>query len=85
MKFSEYLLNTEDEYNGHKQTTVKKLALEEGVALCKELEELCEFNYNFVIELCTDGCYTIWQKDFWEENEHPLHHRDRMILGVTNG
>ena len=81
MNFAKFLLETENEYAGHKQTEIKGLSIEDGIALCKELEELEPF-YSFVVELWSDGNYTIWQKDFFEEG-NPTG-RDRMILGVDN-
>ena len=81
MNFAKFLLETETEYNGHKQTEIKGLSIEDGMKLCKELEEL-EPYYAFVIELWSTGDYTIWQKDFFEEG-NPTG-RDRMILGVDN-
>lgn len=81
MSFAEFLLNTPNEYAGHKQTEIKGLSIEDGMKLCKELEELEPF-YSFVVELWSDGNYTIWQKYFFEEG-NPTG-RDRMILGVDN-
>ena len=81
MNFAKFLLETENEYEGHKQTEIKGLSIEDGIALCKELEEL-EPEYSFVLELWTDGNYTIYQKSFFEEG-NPTG-RDRMILGVDN-
>ena len=79
MNFAKFLLETENEYAGHKQTEIKGLSIEDGMKLCKELEEL-EPEYSFVLEVWTDGNYTIWQKYFFEEG-NPTG-RDRMILGV---
>ena len=81
MNFAKFLLETENEYAGHKQTEIKGLSIEDGMKLCKELEALEPF-YSFVVELWSDGNYTIWQKDFFEEG-NPTG-RDRMILGVDN-
>ena len=81
MNFAKFLLETENEYNSHKQTEIKGLSIEDGVALCKELEEL-ESEYSFVLELWSDGNYTIYQKGYFPEG-NPTG-RDRMILGVDN-
>ena len=81
MNFAKFLLETENEYNSHKQTEVKGLPIEEGMKLCKELEELEPF-YSFVVELWSDGNYTIYQKNFFDVG-NPTG-RDRMILGVEN-
>ena len=81
MSFAEFLLNTPNEYQGHKQTEIKGLSIEDGMKLCKELEEL-EPHYAFVIELWSTGDYTIYQKGYFPEG-NPTG-RDRMILGVNN-
>lgn len=81
MNFAKFLLETENEYAGHKQTVIKGLSIEDGMELCKELEEL-EPKYSFVLELWTDGNYTIYQKNFFDAR-NPTG-RDRMILGVDN-
>ena len=81
MNFAKFLLETENEYNGNKQTEIKGLSIEDGMKLCKELEEI-EPYYAFVIELWSTGDYTIYQKDFFEEG-NPTG-RDKMILGVNN-
>lgn len=81
LSFAEFLLNTPNEYNSHKQTEIKGLSIEDGMKLCKELEEL-EPYYAFVIELWSTGDYTIYQKGYFPEG-NPTG-RDRMILGVNN-
>ena len=43
MSFAEFLLNTPNEYTRHKQTEIKGLSIEDGMRLCKELEELEPF------------------------------------------
>lgn len=82
MNFAKFLLETENEYNGHKQTEIKGLSVKKGLKLCKKLEELTDKQYSFVLELWSDGCYTIWQKDYFEDG-NPTG-KDRMILGVDN-
>lgn len=81
---AEFLLKTKDEYNGHLQTQVKGLSIKKGVHLCKELEEYTNDKHSFVLEVWSDGNYTIYQKDYWKAGEHPLGHTDRIILGVGN-
>lgn len=81
LSFAEFLLNTPNEYAGHKQTEIRGLSIEDGMKLCKELEEL-EPYYAFVIELWSTGDYTIYQKGYFPEG-NPTG-RDRMILGVNN-
>lgn len=83
MNLAEFLLNLENEYNGHKTTEIKGIPLEAGLQLCKDLEELAHGEYSFVCELWTDGCYTIIQKDYWKQGQHHLGHTDRNILNVA--
>jgi len=84
ISLAEFLLNSNNVYNGHLQTKIKGLSIKKGIRLCKELEEYTNDNYSFVVEVYTDGNFTIWQKDYWKSDEHSLGHLDRMILGVTN-
>lgn len=80
--FAKILLESKEEYNGHLQTTVSKLSIEEGIEICKELEEYCDYEYSFVCEVYVDKGFTILQKDYWRPGEHPLGYTDRIILGV---
>lgn len=81
---AEFLLKTKDEYNGHLQTQITGLSIKKAIRLCKELEAVTDDEYSFVVEVYTDGSFTIWQKDYWKAGEHNLGHIDRMILGVGN-
>ena len=81
-RFSKLLLDSDNEFNGHKQTTVSNLSIEDGIEICKELEEYCDYEYSFVCEVYVDKGFTILQKDYWKPGEHLLGHRDRIILGV---
>lgn len=69
------------DYNGHKQITIKGLTVEQGIEIIKELEEVTNHSYDFVLEVWGDGNFTLYQKNFWKEGEHPLNHKDRIILG----
>lgn len=84
ISLAEFLLNTKNQYNGHLQTELEGLSIKKGIRLCKELEEYTNNKYSFVVEVYTDGNFTIWQKDYWKTGEHNLGHLDRMILGVNN-
>lgn len=81
--FANFLMNQTNDHNGHFQTTVTGMSVEDGLELCKELEELCEQEYSFTIELWTCGGYTIYQQDYFKPSEHRLGHSSRMILGVN--
>lgn len=84
ISLAEFLLNTKHEYNGHLQTEIKGLSIKKGIRLCKELEQHTNDEYSFVLEVWSDGNYTIYQKDYWKAGEHPLGHTDRIVLGVGN-
>lgn len=80
MNVAELLLNIDNEYNGHKQTIINGLSVEQGIEICKALQEYTNDEYSFVIELWSDGSFSIIQKNYWEATEHPLGHKDRNIL-----
>lgn len=86
MKFSfaQFLLNSTNIYNGHIQTETKGIPVEQGLVICKDLEELTDHKYSFTLELWTDGSYTIHQMDYWKKGEHILGDVNRMICGVSN-
>ena len=79
MNVAELLMNIENDYNGHKQTIIKGISFDKAIEICKELEEYVDNEYNFVVELWTDGSFTIYQKDYF-----PVGRQggvDRMLLG----
>lgn len=82
MNFAKFLLETDNEYNGHKQTTMQGLSVKKALKLCKKLEEEVGQKYFFAVELFTDGSYTIYQKNFFPVG-NPTG-RDRLILSVEN-
>ena len=77
MNIAEILLNIQNEYNGHLQTVIKGLTLKQGMEICKSLEEYTDNQHSFVLELWTDGCFTIWEKDYFQGRTNG---NDRMIL-----
>lgn len=82
---SEFLLKTNHSYNGHLQTEITGMSVEDAIQLCKDLEEFTNQKYSFVIELWSDGNMTLYQKDFWKKGEHINGDTDRIILGINNG
>jgi hypothetical protein len=82
--FAQFLLNQTKECNGHLQATATGISIEDGMQLCKELEALTGNQHSFILEVWSDGSYTIYEVDFWDKGEHPLGHLHRMILGVSN-
>jgi hypothetical protein len=86
MNIAKVLLESKNEFNGHKQTTISHLPLADCLELCKALEIEAP-NSSFVCELWTCGRVTIYQKDYWGWQgvpEHPRGHKDRMIVQVEN-
>lgn len=80
MNFAKFLLNTNNEYNGHKQTEIANLSIKQGLKLCKKLRKETNGEYAFVMEVWDDGSYTIYQKDYFPKGSP--HGEDRIILGV---
>jgi len=83
ISLAQFLLNTKSEYNGHKSTEIRNMSLEDAIQICKDLEKI-EPNKSFVVEVWTDGCFDIYEKDAWKSGEHHLGHKDRLILTVEN-
>jgi hypothetical protein len=63
MSLAAVLLKMDNQYNGHYQTTITGLTLEQGIEICKGLEEHTDNKHSFVLELWTCGNYTIYKKD----------------------
>lgn len=63
MGLAELLLKMDNKYNGHYQTVITGLTLEQGIEICKELEEYTDKEHSFVLELWTCGAFTIYKKD----------------------
>ncbi len=82
---AQFLLESKDEYNGHKSLSLNKLPLSQGIELCRELEQYTNERYCFVCEVWSDMGFSIIQKDFWSKGEHAEGHIDRLILSVDNG
>lgn len=81
MNIAKLLLNMQNQYNGHYQTVIKGLTVKQGKKICKELEKYTNDQYSFVLELWSDGNFTIYQKDFWKDRTNG---NDRIIL-ATDG
>lgn len=80
MNIAQLLLNIDNEYNGHHQTVIKGLTLEDGIQICKELEEYTDNRESFVLELWTDGNWSIYQKDCFQMGNPSG--RDKLILST---
>jgi hypothetical protein len=71
-------MNIQNDYHQHKQTVIKGLSIQQGLDICKELEDYVDKEYSFVLEVWTDGALTLYQKDFFKEER--VGGRDRIIL-----
>lgn len=80
MKLSEFLLNSENEYNGHKQIEIGDISFTKLREVVAELEEADPY-HSFKIELFSDGSGSVEQTCYWREGEHPNGHTDRTIFG----
>jgi len=81
--FAKFLLNQTKMCNGHLQSEASGITFEEGLEICKELEEYTNNQYAFTLEVWTCGSFSIYQQDFWKPGEHVLGHTERLILGVS--
>lgn len=82
MKVSDMLMYIGNEYNGHKQTVISGLTLEDGFEIIEELNR--EYEGFFVLEVWNKEDFSIYQKSFWAAGEHHLGHTDRLILSNSN-
>lgn len=80
MKLATFLLENINEYNGHKQTELGEMTLDD---LWKVVEDLKEESPHrpFYIKIFSDGSGSVEQESYWKEGEHPLGHVDRLIFG----
>ena len=63
MNIAKLLLSLDNQYNGHYQTIIKGLTVEQGMEICRLLEEEFDNQERFVLELWTGGEFTIYKKD----------------------
>lgn len=80
MKLAEFLLNSENEYNGHKQLEIGDISFKSLRDVVAELDEADPYHI-FKIELFSDGSGSVEQTFYWREGEHPDGHIDRTIFG----
>ena len=80
MKLATFLLENKNEYNGHKQTELGEMTLEEVRKIMDALAEESPY-HSFYMKMFNDGSGSVEQADYWKEGEHHLGHTDRMIFG----
>lgn len=61
MNIAELLLNLDNKYNGHHQTTITGIPFEKGLEIAKALEEY-DPKHSYACEVFTDGSYSICRK-----------------------
>ena len=77
MLLAEFLLNLNNKYHGHHQTTISGIPLEQGLEICKELEKYDPQNL-YAMEVFTDMSYSIFRKADVVKGET----EDTLILGI---
>lgn len=85
MTFSlaQFILKTTDNKKyQHLQHEVKGLSVEDGLQICKDLEELTDRNDSFTLQLWTDGSFAVYRMNYWTPGEHILGHTDQLVLSV---
>lgn len=76
MNIAKLLLSLDNQYNSHYQTVIKGLTIQQGLDICKELEEYTENKYCFVLEVWSAGTFLLYQKDGLGDG------KDRLILST---
>lgn len=75
---ADFLMNSENEYNGHKQTDIGGVSLETLLQILKDLED-SNPPCLFAIQLFCDKSGYIEQKNYWKDGERLDGCRDRLI------
>ena len=82
MNIAKLLLNLDNKYNDHHQTVIKGLTLKQGMKICKKLEKYTDNKESFVLELWTDGNFSVYQKDCFPMGNPSG--RDKLILSTDS-
>lgn len=80
MNLARFLLESSNEYNGHKQTELGELTFEEIRVILEALSEESP-HHLFYMKMFNDGSGSVEQAFYWREGEHPRGHVDRIIFG----
>lgn len=80
MKVSNLLMSVTNEYNGHKQTFINGISVEQGRQILDELNEDYQDSIFYMVLFPSSEGFSIYEQDYWKEGEHLLGHRDRLIL-----
>lgn len=80
MNIADMLLDIKNEYNGHKQTVIEGLSVEDGLDILRELNDHCGVDGLFSLRVFNDDEFSIYQEDYWKPGEHMLGHKDRLIM-----
>ena len=80
MKLATFLLESKNEYNGHKQTELGEMTFDDLREVIEALQEESP-EHLFFMKIFSDGSGSVEQGCYWREGEHPLGHVDRNIFG----
>lgn len=80
MKLAKFLLESSNEYNGHKQTELGELTFKKIRKIMKALVKESP-HHLFYMKMFDDGSGSVEQGCYWKEGEHPDGHIDRVIFG----
>jgi hypothetical protein len=83
MNVAEILLNIQNEYNGHKQTIIRGLTVEDGHQILDALSDITGGSL-FSLRMYDREEFSIYQEDYWKRGEHPLGHTSRLILSNSD-
>lgn len=61
MLLAEFLLNLNNKWHGHHQTSISGIPVKQGLEICKELKKYDTQNL-YAMELFTDMSYSIFRK-----------------------
>lgn len=79
--FTKFLLETKNEFNGHKQTEIDGLTDEDIQEIVDDLRS--ETDCFFIIQNDKEGAYFIYQMDYWKRNDQRPVNLHRLILSGT--
>lgn len=80
LSVADLLLSIDYEFNGHKQTSIPGLTLEQCESIVEDLNT--KGQGIFYLRNYGNDEFSIYQEDYWEPGEHPIGHVDRLILSI---
>lgn len=82
IEIGEFILNSEVEYNGHKQFEFNDISVSELRSLEQSIQKFSKNNIEVSLyaEFRGGYSYSINEMNYWGEGEHHLGHRDRLLV-----